>query len=414
MGMTMRNGYLTCILFLYLFSFPVPIIYNSIYVAFLLSLPLYKERSSSIIIEFVKSKNFILGMSLLFLTFFYYFISTSILEIYDYSLIKIYAGIVIYGAIGVFISSVFCANVKDTPVSKFIFYCLIIQALIIALSFASPVFKSALDIFRTANSVEISDKYYGGGVRGLALSGSQFFGLSVILASMIYLCCVLEYQSKKRTYIYVLLALCSIIFLSVGRTSIFGLVFGLLFLVIKIRNNISLFLKSIVGTIIISIAIIWVLPFIQPSIQEKIDSFIYFAFEAIFNYIQYGEVRTSSTDVLAKMYYPLSLSSLLHGDGQYLNQDGTYYGHTDAGYMRDVLALGIPFTIVLIISFYLIMAPTKRLFDKKNSSSAFFIFAIMLFLLHYKGEVFWTLLSQVSLTFFISTYAHAIKNENTR
>lgn len=410
----MRNGYLTCILFLYLFSFPIPIISNSIYVAFLLSLPLYKERSSSIIIGFVKSKNFILGMSLLFLTFFYYFISTSILDIYDYSLIKIYFGVVIYGAIGIFISSVFYANVKDTPVSNFIFYCLIIQAFIIAFSFASPVFKSAFDIFRTANSVEISERYYGGGVRGLALSGSQFFGLSVLLASMIYVCCVLEYQSKKRTYFYVLLTLCSIIFLSVGRTSIFGLVFGFLFLVIKVRNNISLFLKNVVVIIIIGITIIWILPFLQPSIQEKIDSFIYFAFEAIFNYIQYGEVRTSSTDVLAKMYYPLSLSSLLHGDGQYLNQDGTYYGHTDAGYMRDVLALGIPFTIVLIISFYLIMAPTKELFDKKNRFSAFFIFALMLLLLHYKGEVFWTLLSEASLIFFISTYAHAIKNENTR
>lgn len=405
----MKSAYLTCILFLCLFSFPIPVLYNSIYLALLLSLPLFNGKSAAIIIGFIKSSNFMLGMILLFLVFSYYAISTSLLGNNDYSLIKVYIGILIYGAISIFISSVIYSKINNISISSFIFYCLIIQACIISISFISPEFKSALDIFRTANSIDISERYYGGGVRGLALSGSQFFGLSVLLSSMIYICCVLEYQSKKRAYIFILLLLCSIIFLSVGRTAIFGMIFGIVFLIINIRSSISLFVRNILGVTLIVLAITSLLPFIDTTIMDKIDSFLNFAFEAIFNYIEYGEVRTSSTDVLAQMYYPLSLSTLLHGDGQYLNLDGTYYGHTDAGYMRDVLALGAPFTIVLMVSFYLVMTSTREIFDKNNRSSAFFIFALMLLLFHYKGEVFWTLLSEVSLIFFISTYAFVLK-----
>lgn len=408
----MKTLYCTLIVFLFLFSFPVPFFYNSLFFSLLLSIPLCNSKVIHIMLSFLKTRYVIYGVLLLLASFLYYSLSTILSGVYDFSLMKIYVGMILYGGTGAFVAAVIYINTEKNSLSTIILLCLVIQASIILASFASPAFKSALDIFRTANSVDVAERYYGGGIRGLALSGSQFFGLAVLLASMIYICYVMEHQFSNRAWIYILLLICSIIFLSVGRTVIFGVVFGLLFLLINISSTVGVIFKKVFLIFIISAILISFLPYLAPSLKDKLDSFMYFAFEAIYNYIQYGEVRTSSTDVLAQMYYPLSASTLLHGDGQYLNLDGTYYGHTDAGYMRDVLALGVPFTIILIISFILVMIPSREIFNSQIKKSASIIFIGMMLLLHYKGEVFWTLLCEVGLVFFISAYGHACKKYN--
>ncbi len=405
----MKTLYCTLIVFLFLFSFPVPFFYNSLCIALLLSIPLCDNKVINIMWSFIKTRHVIYGMLLLLTSLLYYSLSTILSGAYDYSLMKIYVGMLIYGGSGAFVAAVIYTNAGRNSLPTIILLCLVVQASIILASFASPAFKSALDIFRTTNSVDIAEQYYGGGIRGLALSGSQFFGLAVLLASMTYICYVMEHQFSNRAWVYILLLVCSIIFLSVGRTVIFGVVFGFVFFLVNISSTAGMILKKVFLIFILSAILINFLPYLAPSLKEKIDSFMYFAFEAIYNYIQYGEVRTSSTDVLAQMYYPLSTSTLLHGDGQYLNLDGTYYGHTDAGYMRDVLALGVPFTVVIIISFFLVMMPSREIINSKIRKSASIIFISMMLLLHYKGEVFWTLLCQVGLIFFISAYGHAYK-----
>ncbi|ABX50187.1 hypothetical protein Sbal625DRAFT_1987 [Shewanella baltica OS625] len=406
----MKTLYFIVIVFLYIFSFYVPLAGNSIYIAFLLSVPLYNKRTSFYFLKFTRASFFLSAMILLLMVFSYYAVATVAVGVNDFSLLKIYAGILVYGGIGAFIALVIFSNTEDEfIIHKLLYFCLLIQAFIILLSFANSSIKEFFDIFRTENSIEVANRYYGGGIRGLALSGSQFFGLSVLLSSMTYFCCVLEFQLKNRTWFYVTILFCSIVFLSVGRTAIFGLIFGFLFLVLNFTKNYAFFLKFLVSCASIVAVLIMLYPIIDPAIASKLNNFIAFAFEAVINYMEYGKFHTSSTDVLSNMYYSLPIDTLIHGDVQYTNSDGLYYGDTDAGYMRHVLALGLPMTCILMFSFYIISSYTRFLFDVNNRKVAFGLFFVMLIILHYKGEVFWTLLSETGLVIFLSVYGYAFR-----
>src|SRR5690606_35374101 len=77
------------------------------------------------------------------------------------------------------------------------------------------------------------------------------------------------------------------------------------------------------------------------------------------------------------------------GDGYYTNPDGSYYMHTDAGFMRNVLLSGIVgLLLVLICSLVLIWGvwvSSKRKFEDVLFSLSL---VMVLAILHGKGEVF--------------------------
>ena len=66
------------------------------------------------------------------------------------------------------------------------------------------------------------------------------------------------------------------------------------------------------------------------------------AFEFVFAYLEKGELETASSNQLLTMYVlPDTLTSLFIGDSRMLNPDGSYYMHSDAGFIRHLFYWGV-------------------------------------------------------------------------
>lgn len=112
---------------------------------------------------------------------------------------------------------------------------------------------------------------------------------------------------------------------------------------------------------------------------------IYWILEPLLNFFSTGELRSNSTDHLSTMYFFPNESTLLYGDGFYTNPDGSYYMHTDVGFLRTVLFGGI----VLLFSYYLtFIGVLMILLINKTMKGLFIVSQLLCFILlvEVKGE----------------------------
>ena len=142
----------------------------------------------------------------------------------------------------------------------------------------------------------------------------------------------------------------------------------------------------------------------QQSIENQALGYFYsYSMEPILNYMNQGELSSTSTDALHAMYFPLTEQQFLIGDGRYTDGQ-SYYMKTDAGYMRFALFYGVVFSSILYFYFvYFLMRVS--LLDKKYFWVLIF-FIIMSFIFHYKGEVVLFAVSYGKLLFLIVFYMY--------
>lgn len=225
---------------------------------------------------------------------------------------------------------------------------------------------------------------------------AQSFGLFIIIAKI--------YRSQIKWFEYATIGL---IFLSIivsGRTGFIGVALAVFILVSRIVTF-QIFLTSIRKFILAAGLIYMVyfsLQFVFPSIYASVNnSLLPWAFEFYYNYIETGELTTASSDQLQDShYYDLSDKTLFHGDGKYIRPDGFYYGLTDAGYMRQTMYFGIG-GILLFAIIYVRLAILN--FKHLNQTLKFILpsLVLLLFIGHYKGDVFTNSLILNRMTYII-------------
>ncbi|MGF1885602.1 hypothetical protein L4D13_05600, partial [Photobacterium profundum] len=179
--------------------------------------------------------------------------------------------------------------------------------------------------------------------------------------------------------------------LTTGRTVFVGLILGLgAFFIIEPRKKI-VFLFWMLFSILLVILIFNLGVLERLSFpQGIIDSFYFysrFAFEFIYNFIYTGEISTASTDRLSDMFFLPSIGTILFGDGLYTNFDGSYYMHTDSGYMRQMLLFGIGGVLSFFAYTFLILRAIAYYFFNKTYLLSLLILLFCFSILHYKGEV---------------------------
>lgn len=118
------------------------------------------------------------------------------------------------------------------------------------------------------------------------------------------------------------------------------------------------------------------------------------AFEPFYNFVNYGELRTNSSDTIEKYYFRPSDYTYYWGDWRYVNSDGSYYKHVDAGYMRLLLYMGLYISsvfygfFVLINIFNLVVLRTMNAASIKNLDVLFLCVLFSFFIFQYKGNIF--------------------------
>ncbi|WP_142129546.1 hypothetical protein [Bacillus sp. SLBN-3] len=272
-----------------------------------------------------------------------------------------------------------------------------------------PEINNILNYFRYEDALLRGQEGYGG-LRGLGVSGSAFYGLAIAYG-LIYIYLISNFKNLISSKYLILLIFPLLLFggLSAGRTSYLGIILSFLFIVrflskkkfgirkININMKGILVMYLLISIIFVSIPLSNI---ISEDINLKVTKLTDYGFQMFYNFQKTGEFSTSSTDVLANMYFDIDdTSTYLYGKGLYTNSDGSYYMHTDAGYMRNVLYFGIGG--ILLLLFYQILFFEWSI---KQNLLRNFICILFILIVHYKGDALGFSIIMQNILFLILLY----------
>ncbi|MHC9537669.1 hypothetical protein ACVQ8P_07740 [Dellaglioa sp. BT-FLS60] len=290
---------------------------------------------------------------------------------------------------------------SNVSIKKLLVEIFCMQSIIEFMALVSPTFLNMTNIFRISRAVERSQNA-DGGARATGIAIVAYFGLAIAFAVVEFMFVYFWKEIEYTNFMIKISILILIIFggIIAGRTSFIGFIFGILVVIvrdfskgIKIKKihikvrNLYMFIISLI-ILIFGIGIIVIFN-ISSKISEfiasnpAIQSFQKFTLRLFVNYQTTGKFTDNSVERLKTMYFPISIKSFFWGDALFTNKDKTYYMHTDAGYMRQLLYSGVfGFLYLVWYQFKFIKAIKPKFFS--------LCLLILLFILNYKGVVIGT------------------------
>ena len=388
-----NHFFLIAVLFLFVFGVPfsfLPVNSSKFIFFFLASLTfiyLFQRR-----IFFNLNQGFLSFFSFLLLMSFWSLIVTISHGAYDYSVSYAYMIFAVESLLGSYLLYLlFLKKYSFHQVLHFFIVISFLQALIIILMFVFEPFRET--IFSITESKEDLMERYGG-FRGFGLAGSVTYDLAVFLSfSLIFISYISVEVKRKISYFYILAwSAIAVAVLMTGRTGWLGIFFSLLILALNIPFR-KVAVKSL-SKITFSVAVSLFLLIHTFSIysaelyQVVFDKVIPYALEMFINFSETGAFSTTSSDILAGMYFDVSQSTWLIGDGFWKNPAGFgYYMAVDAGYMRHLLFYGFFFSLLLYIFYLLGFALIFNSLPKTaNNYLLIGLLFSFYFIAHYKGD----------------------------
>lgn len=384
------------ILFCLIFSFPLPVGGNSFLLAFAMSAPrVFLSRSRRTYFYSLLTRKYTLSIfSLAFLLSLLSFVYVVLVGTYDFE--KSYAlfSQILTFIIGLLVLASLNGYEKDYEyLCKCIIIVFVIQSLIQVCAFLSLDIRRVVHAFQFAADQEIADYY--GGIRGLAMSGRLFFELAAVYGLVFFLFIKYLYDNKLYSYSYIFaFILLFVASFFVGRTSIIAFAMACFFLLMyarqgRVKKRILVKLVFAAGVIIALLAV-----FLPPEIKEiLVDKLLPWVFELVYKYVETGHAQSNSLDTLEGMYdIEITNREWLIGSGHYTNPDGTYYKHTDSGYLRQILFWGLPgsfLNLIYMLSFFYLPIKYQLRNRLANKNELLFLGILLLYIciLHYKGEL---------------------------
>lgn len=408
------------IVFLLVFSLHIPIIKTSTYLLFIILfcrfflIPQYRDIVKNIInTKYVVDLLFIYLFIIIGILF-----STCIHLHFDLSLVPTILNIGIHLFISILVVSLFLEKQRDfLYLLNILIAVFLIQSVIEILAYSFKPVLEFVQLFQSKSSIEKAAVFHGR--RGLALAGTLFYGLSCIYGFVFILIVKKwEYSPKlsiKDLIIYLLIFIGGFF---TGRTFFIGFALSWLYFLcanIKFCEKFNIITKFGILFLFIFLVILTIIPLLPEDLYKQLYNLIWYVFEAAFNYVEYGEISTTSSDhLMTKMYFPIPLSTFIFGDGLYTGYDGAYYMHTDAGYMRNILFFGIGGLFLLILSDIKLLWGARILRSKNMKIFNLFVF-IYISIIHIKGEAFGYFISLHNILFLIyllSVFSNHVKFTN--
>lgn len=412
----------TIIIFLYLY---IPFVVIS---GVTIHLPYYYDLGL-ILIFFIKfktkniSKNYLFILLLYSLGYIWILIISAINSTIDYDMQLIYLN-----GYSTFFSAYSLAyllkNSKTIGSSHVIFAVFIsgfIHSIIMALAFFIEPFKNIL-----YSVIPLSDKGQGfilKSVRSPGLTSGAGDSLSVAQACTLIFGIVHLFNFRKKIN-FIKLVLYSIsfsfiilsIFLS-ARTGFVILVLGAIVIILNkilspkffVFNKRTLYILIFLipmGILLISTVVL----FISNSSYQKMA---YRAFELYFNYMESGDIYTSSTNNLKEMYFlPSSKLQTYFGDGNFGRDSNLPKIKSDIGYVRTIFGSGIvgTFLIYFWLIYILIICFKYR---KNDTNMALLIFFIIFSIIIFNFKVFHFASKRITFKMLILIFSYLLLGTNS-
>ena len=222
-------------------------------------------------------------------------------------------------------------------------------------------------------AMEKFDRLYGVGAM-LDVAGTRFSAVLVMIAMLLFNDNAVKSNKKTITVYVCMFVVITVVGSMISRTTNIGMLVAFGYLIYASRiwaiqvKSINLRVWGVVITVMFFIVLICT--FLYKNVAAA-NELLRFAFEGFFNWIETGEWKTHSTDILKSMWvYPETFKTWIIGDGYFLDPiSNAFYMTTDVGYLRFIFYCGIQglavfsaFFIYLSIACYKIFPQERQLF----------------------------------------------------
>ncbi|MDR1880768.1 MAG: hypothetical protein LBQ78_07515 [Tannerellaceae bacterium] len=387
-------AYNLLIVFLLVFSFPVPLFGNSIALSILLSAGMLLKNGQLREAGKLAFSPYAFAvwtgtLLLAYYAFFYSFVRGT----FDFARVRILFSMLL-GCVACILAYTSLKGKRDDTdyMPRLIVYVFVIQSIIEMAAFVSPACAGIVKRFQFESDMALAEEAYSG-FRGLAISGRLYFEFAVTYGVVIILQMKRMVDAGRVSFLHsgeLLLLVIGGFF--AGRTVFAGLLFALLLLLlarVSVRMKMAFIVRTAIGIGALAALCVILLPgeitgFIQTILLPWV-------FDLFIKYQETGTATTSfSFNTLNEMYrVEITPTEWLIGSGHYYNPDGTYYKHVDAGYLRHILywgLLGSALNFLYACRFF--YRPFKRLSKGAYNDRLFLaiLFAYTL-MVHYKGDI---------------------------
>jgi len=397
------------LLFSSIFAFKLPGIGNSSYWSLILILGslLLVNGSFTHVKLIIKQKIFYSPLLILLFATLAALLFPIFHQTYDISMVKTWVNnMFAYIAMTVLACVYISAGAKYKNIFKMVFIVLLVQAIIVWLMLAiTPLRDLIQGLTKDAAAMARMEEY--GGARGVGFTSFAAFSFSTIMGALgLYMGFYFaQYRQNKSLLLKVIIFFITVIAgISAGRASIAGFVFGLGFYYFTLgfrQYFTGAFKVGFYCLVLITPLIIYIMS--VPALTEVVTSYYKYAFQFLHKYFYDGYVGRSSLDTLEKMYFPLTDTQILFGDGKYTGSDGAYYLHTDPGFMRFTLLFGLFPSLVIYCGFLWVMFNYYVINRPYVKNIGVLILALigLSFVYHYKGELIMFNVSYMKLIYFV-------------
>lgn len=268
-----------------------------------------------------------------------------------------------------------------------------IQGVISLLFYFLPnLYNSFTSILNTDVSQNLYERLHLSEIRLMGV-GNAFFNGVIKYGICFIILTFLRYNQRsffsQKGWIFLFLYLFFIIVgVMTGRTFFIAILLSGLVIFYYESKKIDKFIVKILFTPIIVFLLLvpFYLVFKHYVDVERFNKTLDFVFELFNSYEESGSFSTTSSDATLNMYvWPNRLSTWFFGDGKFLNSDGSYYMHTDVGYLRYIYYFGIIGTLTYFFIQYRMMSYFSKLAKDRNLSFMAFFLLCWVMILNLKG-----------------------------
>lgn len=365
------------LVFCYIFSFPIISVVDStilvgivLFIFFLIH-PKFRERLYKIFKSRKLIECFLVSMFICIWSLFCLVLNGSS----DFSFLVTFFHLIVSLIIGI-IMVAYLWEIRFNFINLIII-AFLLQTIIQWICFFSENFFMMTAMFRPESSIQNYIKYTG--IRGLAISGTGFFGIASAygLAVILY---VTDYNTLFKKSLLKIIGyffLCSGVFFA-GRTGYIGIFFSVFYLCLKKHKEVIPYKSFIRFFVLLFFLLLCIVLILRTRNIEGFEILYNYTFEPLINLFNGNGFSATSLDSLSNMYIDIPLKTFFIGDGLY-EVNGGYYMSTDVGYFRPVLFSGL----IGLLSLFLFQI---KLFVNKRDKLSFLIF-IYFCVLQLKGEI---------------------------
>ena len=252
-----------------------------------------------------------------------------------------------------------------------------------------PAFKMLVDSYivgtvTDTESMNRLNRLYGIGA-ALDVAGTRFAAILLMIAVLAGNDNEIKADRKQIAMYVVLFVLIAVIGSMISRTTTIGIMMAIAYFIyttgiLKIKRSNLKLLGMTMGVLLLSV---FICIYLYNNVPEA-RSLFRFAFENVFNWIETGQWRTDSTDMLQGMWiFPESVKTWIIGDGYFASPSGKgYYMGVDVGYLRFIYYCGLLGLFAFSLYFVYLSGACYQKFPKEKH--LFLLLLVLVFLIWIK------------------------------